>query len=250
MPNFRVVQRGGTSLGALLSNKNPLSGAHCGRGVCRTCRSRNIVYESVCTKCNLSNEAKEEAKAGLLRSGEPSLYVGESSYSLHERVREHWADADKGVDECHMMELEHAAHRGEDGSPAFRFKVVKGCHTALDRQVRESVWIQQRGSVLNKRGEFKRCKLIQMDVNVMWEQKCWDQAWAKTGDLEREEEADLTSRAKEKRRRVKEGASMKRRKREECSAVLGESVCSKDQERRAGSKRRDCSHPDRTSIRN
>ena len=132
-----------------------------------------------------------------------------------------------------MMEHEHAAHRGEDGSPAFRFKVVKGCRTALERQVREAMRIQQRGSVLNKRGEFNRCKLTRMDVDVMWEQKCWDQAWAKRGDLERDEEADLTSRAKEKRRRVEEGASMKKMKREEGSSVWGESVCSKDQERRA-----------------
>jgi hypothetical protein len=51
--------------------------------------------------------------------------------------------------------------------------------------------------------------------------------------LERDEEADLTNRAKEKRMRAKEGASMKRRKRKEGSAVWGESVCSKDQERRA-----------------
>ena len=69
-----------------------------------------------------------------------------------------------------MMEHEHAAHRGEDGSPAFRFKVVKGCRTALERQVREAVRIQQRGSVLNKRGEFNRCKLTRMDVDVMLEQ--------------------------------------------------------------------------------
>ena len=47
--------------------------------------------------------------------------------------------------------------------------------------------------------------------------------------MERDEEADLTSRAKENRRRVEEGASMERRKREEGSAVWGESVCSKDQ---------------------
>ena len=87
--------------------------------------------------------------------------------------------------------------------------------------------------VLNKRGEFNRGKLTWMDVNVMWEKKCWDQAWTQRGDLERDEEADLTSRAKEKRMRVEEGASMKRRKREEGTAVWGESVCIKDQERGA-----------------
>ena len=122
-----------------------------------------------------------------------------------------WKTKDKGVDECHMMEHEHAAHRGEDGSPAFRFKVVKGCRTALERQVREAVRIQQRRSVLNQRGEFNQCKITRMDVDVMWEQKCWDQAWVKRGDLERDEEANLTSRAKEKRRSVEEGVSMKRR---------------------------------------
>ena len=66
------------------------------------------------------------------RSGEPSLYVGESSRSLHERAREHWADADKGVEECHMTEHKHAAHIGEGGKPSFRFKVVKGWRTALE----------------------------------------------------------------------------------------------------------------------
>jgi hypothetical protein len=47
----------------------------------------------------------------------------------------------------------------------------------------------------------------------------------------RRKAAVLTPRMK--RMRVEEGASMKRRKREEGSAVSGESVCSKDQERRA-----------------
>ena len=56
--------------------------------------------------------------------------------------------------------------------------------------------------------------------------------------MERDEEADLTSRGKEKRRRVEEGASLKRRKREEGTAVWGESVCSKDQESRAFSQKR------------
>jgi hypothetical protein len=99
-----------------------------------------------------------------------------------------------------MMEYEHAAHRGADGRPAFRFKVVKRCRTALERHVREAVRIQQRASVLNKLGKFNPWKLTRMHGDVMWEQKCWDQAWDKRGDLETGEEADLTSRAKEKRR--------------------------------------------------
>jgi hypothetical protein len=84
--NKRVVEREGTGLGALLSNKNLWSGAHCVRGVYRKyrqpgdrnedCKSRIVVYESVYTRSNTPKESKEEAKAGVLRSGEPSLYVG------------------------------------------------------------------------------------------------------------------------------------------------------------------------------
>jgi hypothetical protein len=114
------------------------------------------------------------------------------------------------------------------------FKVEKGCRTGLERQGR----IQQRWSVLNKRGEFNQCKLTRMDVIVMWEQK--------RGDLERDEEPDLTSRAKEKRRRVEEGAGMKRRNREEITSVWGESMFKGPGEESIltepeGSKRRDCS---------
>ena len=71
-----------------------------------------------------------------------------------------------------MMEHERAAHRGEGGKPSFRFKVVKGFRTALERQVREAMKIQQRWSVLNKGGEFNHCKLTRMDVDAMWEKKC------------------------------------------------------------------------------
>ena len=108
-----------------------------------------------------------------------------------------------------MMDHEHM---GEDGKPSFRFNVVKVS--------------------LNKSGELNRCKLIRMDVDVLWEKKCWDQAWTSRGVLERDEEADLSNKTQEKRRRVEEGVSKKRRKREEGSAVCGESVSSRDQQRR------------------
>ena len=58
---MRVTERGGTSLGSLLSNKNLWSGDECGRVECRVCCQpgqkredciiRNILYESECVKC-------------------------------------------------------------------------------------------------------------------------------------------------------------------------------------------------------
>ena len=47
----------------------------------------------------------------------------------------------------------------------FRFRVVKRCKTALERQVREAVRIERRGNVQNKKGMFNRCKLTRMVVD-------------------------------------------------------------------------------------
>jgi hypothetical protein len=102
--------------------------------------------------------------------------------------------------------------------------------------------------MLNKRGEFNRCKLTRMDVYVMWEQKCWDQAWAKRGDLERDVEADLNSRAKEKRMRVEEeGGGLCCIGRECTFKGPGEESIPTEPD---GSKIRDYSDPDQTSIMN
>ena len=43
-----------------------------------------------------------------------------------------------GKEESHMLEHQAAAHR-EEQAPQFRFRVVKRCKAALERQVREAV---------------------------------------------------------------------------------------------------------------
>ena len=58
----RVTERGGTTSGSLLSNKNLWSGIECGRLDCEPCKqpgdkkepctTKNIVYESECSNCN------------------------------------------------------------------------------------------------------------------------------------------------------------------------------------------------------
>ena len=88
--NVRVTEKGGTTLGSLLSNKNLWSGEQCGRVTCRTwvqpeerkepCTLRNIVYESECTQCNPQGSRKEADKLGFEeRRDKASLYVGESA---------------------------------------------------------------------------------------------------------------------------------------------------------------------------
>ena len=184
----RVTERGGTTLGSLLSNKNLWSGEACGRGDCRPCKqpgdmkepctTKNIVYESECGVCNPVGSRKVADKLGLAEKREvPSLYVGETARSLKERSGEHWADAEGWKDESHMVEHQVMAHGGEE-NPSFNFKVVKHCSSSLERQVREAVRIQMRGLVLNKKGTYNRCKLTRLVVDTEWEDRVWRESWA------------------------------------------------------------------------
>ena len=155
--------------------------------MCRTCAQpderkepctlRNVVYESECRVCNPPGTRKEADKQGLEeRRALASLYVGESARSVADRAAEHWRDAESGKDESHMLEHQVESHEGE-GPPQFAFTVVKSCKTSLERQVREAIRIQMRGTVLNKKGVYNRCKLTRLVVDSEWDEKVWKDAW-------------------------------------------------------------------------
>ena len=110
------------------------------------------MYQSECTSCNPPGTRKEADKEGLGEKRErASLYVGETARSVSERALERWRDAETGKEESQMLEHQVESHRGEQ-PPVFSFKVVKKCQSSLERQVREAIQIQMRGTVLNKRG--------------------------------------------------------------------------------------------------
>ena len=92
---------------------------------------------------------------------QPSLYLGESARSLHERALEHWRDAEANKEESHMVQHQASVHGGDE-QPQFAFKVIKKCKSSLERQVREAVRIQMRGNVLNIKGNYNRCKLTRL----------------------------------------------------------------------------------------
>jgi hypothetical protein len=95
----KVAEKGGTTLGSLLSNKNLWSGQECGRTACRTCAQpderkepctlRNVVYESECARCNPPGTRRVADRDGLAEKRSiASLYVGESARSVSERALE------------------------------------------------------------------------------------------------------------------------------------------------------------------
>ena len=144
---------------------------------------RSVVYESDYSTCNPPGTRKEADKEGLgEKRDRPSLYVGETARSVAGRALEHWRDAETEKEESHMLEHQRDSHGGE-GPPNFSFKVVKGCKTSLERQVREAVRIQMRGNVLNKKGLYNRCKLSRLVVDQEWKDKVWKESWAEADTL-------------------------------------------------------------------
>jgi hypothetical protein len=86
----------------------------------------NVVYESECARCKPPGTRRVADKEGLGEKRDvASLYVGESARSISERALEHWRDAETGKEESHMLEHQAVAHRGEQSTPEFHFRVVK-----------------------------------------------------------------------------------------------------------------------------
>ena len=138
MMGFRtkIVEGVGSKLKNLLPNSNPWKGTGCSREGCipcaqpgdrkQDCRKRNIVYESKCVLCNPDVEKYQKDGKELEDKREtPSIYVGESGRSLHERSREHWADFESKSEDSHI--LKHwVNHHGGQGTPEFKLEVLQG----------------------------------------------------------------------------------------------------------------------------
>ena len=128
------------------------------------CRKRNIIYESRCVDCNPEKESNQKDGKELEDSRAfPSIYVGESGHSLHERAKEHWGDFESKSGDSHI--LKHwLTHHGGQGTPKFRIEVIKYCQDALTRQVGEAVRIQYRGQTLNSKSGFNRSGISRLVI--------------------------------------------------------------------------------------
>ena len=134
----------------------------------------------------------------------------------------------QGASQKEQVEHLASSHR-EEQLPSFRFRVVKQCRTALERQVREAVRIEMRGNVLNKKGMFNRCKLTRMVVDTEWDKKVWEEAWA-TKPEEEENLEGILGAGKTKRNSDDQRAG-KRLKREDEGIAWGEQISEDDRAR-------------------
>jgi Uri superfamily endonuclease len=172
----RISETSGSQLCRLLPNTNPWSGQDCLRLDCYTCgqqgekfedcKTRNVLYESVCVLCNKEVlEKKNLSKWDEFRDM-VGVYVGETARSLYERAGEHWQDVKAGKLESHMLKHWHTEHVQEAGEPKFKIRLVKTFGDALSRQKSESVRIDLRGeNVINSKTEYSRCRLPRLAID-------------------------------------------------------------------------------------
>ena len=200
---LKVVENAGTSLGQMLSNKNPWAGSKCGRPDCFPCKQQtehvencgiqNVVYESRCNVCNLEEKGKKEKTLEDTRPL-PSIYVGESSRSLKERSKEHHADYSKMQEDSHMLK----------DRPSFNQYVISSHKSCLERQIGEAVRIQLRGNTLNSVGVYNRSKLTRLVVDSEWDKRVFNSNW-KTPISSVEKMDDLSSEGADSLENVQRG---------------------------------------------
>ena len=177
---IKVVERAGASIRSLLPTDMGES-TPCGRTECITCNQgsehipactrTSVLYENICRVCNPKAGSKKDLQT--INTEVPSVYVGESSRSIQERLLEHWRDWRQESKESHILKHQMLHHLGEK-SPDFVARAVGYYRSALERQVAEAVKIRRRGgdtTILNSKAEFNRCKIPRLVVELVDEEQ-------------------------------------------------------------------------------
>ena len=172
IPRTRYIERAGTTLADLLVKKNPwleLKGGcdrldclicACSGGKGISCRRENICYTIECKLCETAAEEGEDKR--IVR------YLGESSRSGYERIKEHVANfvaRKEGIDEDGELSSSSSVlwihskeeHGGEMVIEDWKAKIISSHRTALGRQVTETVKIRDSGVtiiLLNSKDRF------------------------------------------------------------------------------------------------
>ena len=188
---IKIVERAGVQLQNLLTRSNPWKGHDCTRDNCllcftknkteknmtQECHKRNIVYETRCLTCEQLEqdridqlEITEQEKTNKKKETKQYKYIGETSRSAFERGWEHMNDMAQLKSGSHMLKHVVDKHQEQDMAEIqFGMRILKHCKTSFERQVYESVIIQnerQEHFLLNSRSEFNRCSLPRLCTSV------------------------------------------------------------------------------------
>ena len=187
----KIVERTGTQLQDLLTRSNPWKGYDCERENCllcytkqrtekhksQDCHQRNVVYETRCLDCQDMEYTKienmdipDKEKKDLKSKVKLSIYIGETSRSTFERGWEHLNDLTTLSSKSHMLKHILTDHPDENiKNIKFGIRIIRNCRTSFERQIYESVAIQQareQHKILNSRSEYNRCSLPRLSTQL------------------------------------------------------------------------------------
>ena len=151
---FKIVERGGISIGKMLQKPNPTKSPGCQKDDCNMCLENkselchkpNIVYSYTCKDCPEVNK-----------------YTGETSRNFYTRDQEH---RDPKNPKSWMLSHQNEEHQGT--TPNYKMKVEKVFKDPLSRQAGEAVMIRRtKGNVLNSKLEFNQPQLFNVRREIM-----------------------------------------------------------------------------------
>ena len=114
---IKVVERSGGSLQSMFPLNNLWDGISCGRtDDCTTCyqgleeppncKKQLVLYENICAVCVPGAKGSKPVEDKDMDPSKAVLYVGESSRSIQERSKEHWANVRGRKEDSQAAELE------------------------------------------------------------------------------------------------------------------------------------------------
>ena len=186
----KVVEKVGTKIIDMVHKTNPWRGEDCLRGGClhcktktktgkltsQCCKKRNVVYETWCISCEeeaikeIEEQGDDEkVKRKKLDNIQKYKYIGESCRSTFERGFEHAHDLEQLNPKSHMLRHCIEQHQGVPLEKMdFGIKVVQYTRTSFERQILESVKIQENRNhhILNSKSEYNRCALPRLATKI------------------------------------------------------------------------------------
>ena len=191
LTKLKIVEKSGDKIQDIITKSNPWQGEDCSRTNCllcytktrtnkltsQECNKRNIVYETTCVTCETkqrqeieNSDLGEKEKLDKIKSLQLFKYIGESNRSAYERGWEHLNDMTTLNPRSHM--LKHAVLHHPDKKILdieFSMRVRKFCKTSFERQILESVTIQQEKNchhIMNSKSEYNRCSLPRISTKM------------------------------------------------------------------------------------
>ena len=188
---LKVVERAGMRLEDLIRKSDPWEGIDCYREACLLCKTkektdknrsqectkRSLVYEIWCMDCEKMEEERIKGEAGenkelekeLLKRKKLYKYIGETSRSIYERAYEHSMGVDSLHSGSYMLKHNIDMHEGEElDTTRFGVKVLKFTRTSFERQILESVKLQENTNhfLLNSKSEYNRCAIPRLTTKI------------------------------------------------------------------------------------